>query len=39
MRAKVEGVSIQDNGLVEVPHFPKLIVPTGEMKCKVAQQR
>jgi hypothetical protein len=34
--AKVEGFSIEDNGLIKVLHLPELLEPNGEMNCKAA---
>ena len=39
MRAKVKCFSVEDNGLIEVLQLPELVVPSGEMICKVGQRR
>ena len=35
--ARADCFSGESNGLIEVLHFPKLLVPSGEINCKIIQ--
>ena len=37
LRVEADYLSVEDDGLVEILHCSKLIVPSSEMDCKVAQ--